>query len=60
MKKLNTLKKNYEFKKVLNKGEYYYGKYIQFFIIRNGLNINRLGIAVSSKVASSVEIKLKD
>ena len=35
MKKFNTLKKNYEFKRVLNKGQYYYGKYIQFFIIKN-------------------------
>ncbi len=55
MRKLNTLKKNYEFKKVLNKGQYYYGKYIQFFIIKNKMNINRMGIAVSSKIAGAVE-----
>ena len=54
MKKLNTLKKNYEFKRVLNNGQYYYGKYIQFFIIKNKKNINRIGIAVSSKVAGAV------
>ena len=55
MRKLNTLKKNYEFKRVLNNGQYYYGKYIQFFIIKNKRNINRMGIAVSSKIAGAVE-----
>lgn len=55
MKKLNTLKKNYEFKRVLNKGKYYYGKYIQFFIIKNNKKINRIGIAVSSKIAGAVQ-----
>ena len=55
MKKLNTLKKNYEFKKVLNHGNYYYGKYLQFFIIKNNQDKNRIGIAVSSKIASAVE-----
>ena len=55
MRKLNTLKKNYEFKRVLNNGQYYYGKYIQFFIIKNKKDINRMGIAVSSKIAGAVE-----
>lgn len=55
MKKLNTLKKNYEFKRVLNSGEYFYGKYIHFFIIKNKMNINRIGIAISSKIANAVE-----
>ena len=55
MRKFNTLKKNYEFKRVLNKGKYYYGKYIQFFIIKNNRGINRIGIAVSSKIAGAVK-----
>lgn len=55
MRKLNTLKKNYEFKRVLNKGQYYYGKYIQFFIAKNNKKINRMGIAVSSKIAGAVD-----
>ena len=55
MRKFNTLKKNYEFKRVLNKGQYYYGKYIQFFIIKNNRKINRIGIAISSKIAGAVE-----
>lgn len=55
MRRWNTLKKNYEFKKVLNKGQYYYGKYIQIFIIKNNNNINRIGIAVKSKIAGAVK-----
>ena len=55
MKKFKKLKKNYEFKRVLNKGQYYYGKYIQFFIIKNNKKINRMGIAISSKIAGAVE-----
>ena len=55
MRKFNTLKKNYEFKRVLNKGQYYYGKYIQFIIIKNNRKINRRGIAISSKIAGAVE-----
>lgn len=55
MKKINTLKKNYEFKRVLNNGEFYYGKYINFFIIKNKKNINRMGIAISSKIAGAVQ-----
>ena len=55
MRKFNTLKKNYEFKRVLNNGQYYYGKYIQFFIIKNNTDKNRMGIAVSSKKLGAVE-----
>ena len=55
MRKINTLKKNYEFKRVLDNGEFFYGKYIHFFIIKNKMNINRIGIAVSSKIAGAVK-----
>ena len=48
------LKKNYEFKKVLNYGQYYYGKQIEAFAIKNELPINMLGIAVSKKIGKSV------
>ena len=34
MKNTETLKKNYEFKNVLNKGSFYSGKYIQAFICK--------------------------
>ncbi len=54
MKKTTMLKKNYEFKYVLDRGKRYSGKYIDIYIKRNNLNENKLGIAVSSKIANSV------
>ena len=46
MKKLKTLKKNYEFKNVLNKGKFYTGKQIIVYINNNKSNENIIGIAV--------------
>lgn len=54
MKKTTMLKKNYEFKYVLDKGKRYTGKYIDIYVKRNNLNENKLGIAVSKKAANSV------
>lgn len=54
MKKTTMLKKNYEFKYVLDRGKRYSGRYIDIYIKRNNLKENKLGIAVSSKVANSV------
>lgn len=48
------LKKNYEFKKVLSKGEYFSGKNIVAFIMDNNKKINFLGLAISVKVAKAV------
>ena len=54
MKKTETLKKNYEFKRVLTKGKYLSGKYIECFYINNNLeNKNLIGIAISSKIAKA-------
>ena len=36
MKKTLMLKKNYEFRNVLNRGKYYSGRYIEVFIKQNG------------------------
>ena len=55
MKKLKTLKKNYEFKNVLNKGKFYTGKQIIVYINNNKSNENIIGIAVSSKVGKAVK-----
>jgi len=55
MKKTKMLKKNYEFKNVLNRGKYYSGKYIAIFIKKNNKNINFLGIAISSKLGKAVK-----
>ena len=54
MKKTKMLKKNYEFKNVLNRGKYYSGKYIAVFITRNSnQDINFLGIAINSKLGKA-------
>ena len=53
MKKTETLKKNYEFKRILTKGKYLSGTYIECFFINNNKNKNFIGIAVSSKLAKA-------
>ncbi len=55
MKKTKMLKKNYEFKVVLTKGRYYSGKYIEAFYIKNNTSENKIGIAISSKIAKAVK-----
>lgn len=55
MKKTKMLKKNYEFRKVLTKGKYFSGQYIEAFIIKNNFNYNLLGLAISSKTAKAVK-----
>lgn len=53
--KTKMLKKNYEFQRVFEKKNYYSGKYLEMFIIDNNQNENYLGIAVSKKIANSVQ-----
>ena len=54
MKKTDTLKKNYEFKRILKKGKYLSGHYIECFYMNNNLeNKNLSGIAISSKIAKA-------
>ena len=55
MKKTKMLKKNYEFKNVISKGNYYSGKNIEAFIKRNNKKSNFLGIAISKKLAKAVK-----
>lgn len=55
MKKTKMLKKNYEFKNVLRKKSYYGGKYIEIFLMNNKEETNYIGIAVSKKIANSVQ-----
>ena len=55
MKKTKMLKKNYEFKKVLTKGNYYSGKCIEAFILKNNFEFNLLGLAISVKTAKAVK-----
>lgn len=53
MKRISTLKKNYEFKNVLNKGKFYKGKYVTIYIIKNKEEINKIGIAISKKLGKA-------
>lgn len=56
MKKTKMMKKNYEFRNVLSKGNYYSGKCIEAFIKKNGKEtINFLGIAIGVKLAKAVK-----
>ena len=55
MKRLNTLKLNYEFKNVFNKGKYYIGNQVIIYILKNKYQDNRLGIALSSKLCNAVK-----
>ena len=55
MKKIKTLKKNYEFKNVLSKGKFFVGKYVTIYIKNNKKNENYVGIAVGTKAAKAVK-----
>lgn len=55
MKKTIMLKKNYEFRKSFSVGKHYYERHIEIFISNNNNKINKLGVAVSKKVANSVK-----
>lgn len=53
MKRTVTLKKNYEFKRVLTKGKYFSGNYIEGFISKNKQKNNYIGIAIGVKIAKA-------
>lgn len=55
MRKIKTLKKNYEYKNVLSKGKFYVGKYVIAYIKKNNKNENYVGIAVSTKIGNAVK-----
>ena len=55
MRKIKTLKKNYEFKNVLNKGKFYKGKYVTIYLLKNKKEENIIGIAISKKLAKAVK-----
>ena len=55
MRKIKTLKKNYEFKNVLSRGKFYIGKQIHIYILKNYKNSNVIGIAVSTKECGAVQ-----
>jgi len=55
MKKTKMLKKNYEFRKVLSKGKYFCGSYIDAVIQDNKKKCNYLGLAINTKIAKAVK-----
>lgn len=56
MKKTEMLKKNYEYRRVLSKGKYYSGQFIEAFIKKNNQKQkNFLGIAIGVKVAKATK-----
>lgn len=54
MRKIKTLKKNYEFKNVLSKGKFYIGKQVSIYVLKNRKKTNVIGIAVSTKGCGAV------
>lgn len=55
MKKIETLKMNYEFKNVFSKGKYYIGKQVIVYFLNNNYGYNRIGTAISSKLCNAVK-----
>lgn len=55
MRKIKTLKKNYEFKNVLNKGKYFVKKQIIVYITKNNKEANYIGIAINTKLCGAVQ-----
>ncbi len=53
MRKIDTLKKNYEFKNVMNKGKFYKGKYVTIYVTKNKEEKNKIGIAISKKLGKA-------
>lgn len=54
MKKINTVKKNEDFKKVIKKGRYYKNPCFVIYTYNNSLNHYRFGISVSKKIGNAV------
>ncbi len=49
MKNTKMLKKNYEFKQILTKGNHYTGTKIEAYIMENNKKHNKLGLAIGVK-----------
>ena len=55
MKKVKTLKKNYEFKNAFDKGKYVVNRQVIVYIKKNKLGYNRIGIAIGTKLCDAVK-----
>ena len=54
MKFTESLKKNFQFRYVYNRGKSIANRHLVMYILKNGTQGNRLGISVSKKVGKSV------
>lgn len=55
MRKINTLKKNYEFKNVIKKGQYFVRKHLIIYLTKNNQNKNIIGIAINTRICNAVK-----
>ena len=55
MKKTKILKKNYEFRKVIKYGDFYSGRYISAYVLKNKNTNCFLGLAVGVKVGKAYQ-----
>ena len=55
MEKIETLKKNYEFKNVITKGKCFVKSQIIVYIKKNNVNKNLIGIAIGGKIGNAVK-----
>jgi ribonuclease P protein component len=49
-----SLKENYQFKRLYRRGKSEAGLYVAVYCLRNGMNINRLGITTGGKLGKAV------
>lgn len=54
MKETQSLRKNFQFRYVYNKGKSIANKHLVMYVVKNGKPFNQLGISVSKKVGKSV------
>ena len=55
MRKIKTLKLNYEFKNVFTKGSFCYGNQVIGYILKNKYDYNRFGVAISKHLCKAVK-----
>ena len=53
MKRIKTLKLNYEFKNVFNRGKYLRAHQVIGYVLNNKFGYNRLGLAISTKLCKA-------
>jgi len=54
MKETQSLRKNFQFRYVYNKGKSIANKHLVMYVVKNGKPFNQLGISVSKKVGKSI------